>query len=81
MSGESWRDRIVIDPAIHHGEPVIRGTRVAISVIVASFADGDTSAQILASYPQLHEDDIRAALQFAAEAVSHVDFVPLHGVP
>lgn len=77
----TWRDRITIDPAIHHGEPVIHGTRVAVSVIVGSIADGDTNAQILTSYPQLQEEDIRAALQFAAEAVSHVDFLPLAGAP
>ena len=39
MSVTSWRDRITSDPAIHHGEPVIRGTRVSVSVIVGSIAD------------------------------------------
>jgi uncharacterized protein (DUF433 family) len=36
----NWRERIVIDPAIHHGEPCITGTRVPVSVIVGSVADG-----------------------------------------
>jgi uncharacterized protein (DUF433 family) len=75
---ENWRDRILIDPAIHHGEPCIKGTRVPVSVIVGSIADGDTFDQILYSWPQLTSDDIRAALKFAAEAVNNADFVPLH---
>jgi uncharacterized protein (DUF433 family) len=73
----NWRDRIVIDPAIHHGDPCIRGTRVPVSVIVGSVADGDTPEQILDAWPQLTEQDVRAALKFAAEAVSNADFVPL----
>ncbi len=79
MSEPIWRDRISIDPAIHHGEPVVRGTRISVSVIIGSLADGDTTEQILKSYPQLNPLDIRAALQYAAEAVSHVDFVPSGG--
>jgi uncharacterized protein (DUF433 family) len=39
----NWRERSVIDPAIHHGEPCITGTRVPVSVIVGSIADGDTT--------------------------------------
>ncbi len=74
----NWRDRITIDPAIHHGDPCIKGTRVPVSVITASIADGDTPEQLLAAYPQLTVDDIRAALKFAAEAVNNADFFPLH---
>lgn len=66
---ESWKSRVAIDSAVHHGEPCIAGTRVAISVIVGSIADGDTPAQIIASYPQLTPQDIQAALRYAAEAV------------
>jgi len=63
-----WRDRIVIDPEIHHGDPCIKGTRVPVSTIAASVADGDTPEQLVASYPQLTIEDVRAALRFAAEA-------------
>jgi uncharacterized protein (DUF433 family) len=73
-----WRGRIAIDPAIHDGDPCIKGTRVPVSVIVASIADGDTFDQIQDAYPHLTADDIRAALKFAAEAVSNSDFIPLH---
>jgi uncharacterized protein (DUF433 family) len=74
---ENWRERIVIDPAIHHGEPCIKGTRVPVSVIVGSIADGDTSEQILEAWPQLTSEDIKAALKFAAEAVNNTDFIPV----
>jgi uncharacterized protein (DUF433 family) len=73
----NWRDRIVIESAVHHGEPCIKGTRVPVSVIVASIADGDTPQQIIDAWPQLTSDDIKAALKFAAEAVNNADFVPL----
>jgi uncharacterized protein (DUF433 family) len=70
----NWRDRIVIDAAIHHGEPCIKGTRVPVSVIVGSIADGDTPEQIIEAWPQLARDDIKAALKFAAEAVDNLNF-------
>jgi uncharacterized protein (DUF433 family) len=73
----NWRDRIVIDSAIHHGEPCITGTRVPVSVIVGSIADGDTLEQILAAYLEVSADEIKAALKFAAEAVPH----RLHSAP
>jgi len=57
----NWRDRIVIDPDIHHGDPCIKGTRVPVSVIAGSLADGDTQEELLAAYPQLTSEDIRAA--------------------
>ena len=72
-----WRERITADPAIHHGEPCIRGTRVPVSVIAGSIADGDSPEQIMDAYPQLTAEDIRAALKFAAEAVNNADFIPL----
>ena len=73
----SWRDRIVVDASIHHGEPCIKGTRVPVSVIVGSIADGDTPQEVIEAWPQLSGDDVRAALKFAAEAVNSADFVPL----
>ena len=74
-----WRRRISIDPAVHHGDPCIAGTRVPVSVIVGSVADGDSFDQITQSYPQLKLEDIQAALRFAAEAVNRFDFVPAKG--
>lgn len=64
---DDWRERIVCDPHLHHGEPCIRGTRIAISVVVGSLADL-TMEELLRQYPQLTREDLRAALYYAAEA-------------
>jgi uncharacterized protein (DUF433 family) len=72
---DSWHDRIPIDKAIHHGDPCIVGTRVPVSVIVGSIAEGDSWEQVLKSYPQLKREDIQAALLYAAEAVNHVELI------
>ena len=72
-----WRDRILIDPKIHHGDPCIKGTRVPVAVIIGSIADGDSIEQIQKSWPHISPEDIQAALKFAAEAVSHFDIVAL----
>ena len=77
VANAEWRKRISTDPAIHHGDPCIAGTRVPVSVIVGSIADGDSFDDILKSYPQLKKEDIQAALQCAAEAVNRFDMVPL----
>ena len=55
-------DRIAIDSKILTGKPVIRGTRIAVEFVVDLLAAGWTHSQILASYPHLTEEDIRACL-------------------
>ena len=67
LPNNDWRSRISVDPAIHHGEACITGTRVAVSVIVGSVADGDSVAVILRSYPQLKAEDVAAAVHFGAD--------------
>ena len=76
MERQAWMHRIVIDPALHHGEPCIKNTRVPVSMIVGSFADGDTSEDILAAYPSLTPEDMQAALHYAAEAVRNAPLLP-----
>jgi uncharacterized protein (DUF433 family) len=60
-------DRISIDPNVCFGKPCIKGTRIWVSLILDFLASGESEAQILAAYPQLQPDDIRAALAYAAE--------------
>lgn len=60
-------NRIIIDPNICHGKPVIKNTRVLVSNILADLADGLTVNQILENYPNITEEDIRAALEFGSE--------------
>jgi uncharacterized protein (DUF433 family) len=67
MQQEAWRERIVCDPEVHHGEPCIQGTRIAVSIIVASLADF-SKEDLLEQYPQLTREDIQAAIYFASEA-------------
>jgi uncharacterized protein (DUF433 family) len=74
-----WPDRIMIDPDIHHGEPCVRGTRIPVSMIIGSLADGMTFDQIKEQYPQLSDQDILASLAYAAEAVRQDVLLPLSG--
>jgi len=63
---QSWlSDRISFDPAICHGKPVVRGTRVLVANIVGAVASGQSVRDILLDYPSLKELDIRACLEFA----------------
>ena len=71
-------DRIVIDPKICHGKPVIRGTRMPVSLIVGSLAGGMSFEEVRSEY-DLSLDDIRAALKFAGELVEQEQFHPLPG--
>jgi uncharacterized protein (DUF433 family) len=60
-------DRIRIDPRICHGQPCVRGTRIMVWLIVQLLANGDSVEEILAAYPALSPEDIRACLLYAAE--------------
>ena len=59
--------RISIDPNICFGKPCIRGTRLWVSLLLDRIADGESEAELLADYPQLCSDDIRAAIAYGAE--------------
>ncbi len=61
-----YRRRIVRNPRICGGQPVFRGTRVPLRTVLASLAEGDTIEDILADFPTLTEQDVRAAIAFAA---------------
>lgn len=70
---------VVRDPKICGGEPVFRGTRVPLRTLLASLADGDDESDILASFPTLRQEHVRAAIAFAAAAA--VDDMPYAGMP
>ncbi len=55
-----WRERIVVDATIHHGDPCIKGSRVPVTIIVGSIAEGDTFEQLIEDYPRLTADDMTA---------------------
>jgi uncharacterized protein (DUF433 family) len=62
-----WRDRITVNPQVCHGKACIDGTRIMVSVILDNLADDVPPEEILASYPSLKSDDIRAAIAYAAQ--------------
>lgn len=63
----NWKDKISIDQSICHGQACIKGTRIMVSVVLDNLAANVSEDQILASYPTLNRDDIRAAVAYAAE--------------
>jgi uncharacterized protein (DUF433 family) len=60
-------ERITIDPNICFGKPTIRGTRIWVSLLLDFLANGMTPEEILAEYPHLKLDDVRAAIAYGAE--------------
>ena len=64
-----YKGRIVIDPEIRFGKPCVHGTRITVGDVLSYLASGMREDQILADFPQLTQEDIRACLAFAAERV------------
>lgn len=64
-----WRERIVSDPEVLGGKPVVRGTRVPVELILEKLAAELTTEQILTEYPFLTREDVLAALAYAADAL------------
>ncbi len=69
-------DHIMADPAICHGQACVKGTRIPVSVVLDCVADGMTEQAILAEYPTLTVEGIRAAAAYAA-ALAREEIVPL----
>ena len=78
MSTESLLHRISVDPNVCFGKPCIRGTRIWVALILENLAEGVSEADLLESFPQLSQEDIRAALAYAAAATREhvVDWQP-----
>jgi uncharacterized protein (DUF433 family) len=62
-----YRERIVLDPKVRFGKPVVRGTRVTVGDVLGYLAGGMSESEILADFPQLTRADILACLGFAAD--------------
>lgn len=69
-------DRIVIDPTIQHGKPVIRGTRVPVTRIIGGLAGGMSIEEVSSEYDVM-EADVRAALTYASEMLAQEEHHPL----
>ena len=64
-----WRERIVVDPNILVGKPIIKGTRISVEFVIDLLARGWTVEQILKEYDHLALEDIQACLSYAGELV------------
>jgi uncharacterized protein (DUF433 family) len=68
-------DRITVDAEVMQGKPVIRGTRITVDRLLRKLSEGATEADLLDAYPHLAAEDVRAALAYAADAISHEEIV------
>jgi len=64
-------ERISTDPAVMMGKPCIKGTRITVELILRKLGAGHSFADVMQAHPQLAEDDLRAALAFAADYMQH----------
>ena len=65
-----WRERITVDDRVLVGKPTIRGLRISVEHVLRALANGVPEAELMADYPDLEPDDIRACLNYAAESVA-----------
>jgi len=72
-----WQDRIVIDPAILAGKPVIKGTRLAVEFVIGLLAQGWSESEILRNYPGLAHEDVQACLSYARDLLREERIYPL----
>jgi uncharacterized protein (DUF433 family) len=81
MKDKQLLDRIVLDPKIMVGKPVIRGTRLTVDFILNLLAHGTTEDDILNEYKGLEIEDIQACFLFATKFLKNTDFMPLMEEP
>jgi uncharacterized protein (DUF433 family) len=72
-----WKNRIVVDPKVLVGKPVIRGTRIAVEFVVELLGRGLTTEDILREYDHLTPEDIQACLAYAGEVLRSERVYPL----
>jgi len=64
-------DRIVIEPDVCNGKPVIRGTRITVQTVLEFLSAGDSIEEVLEEYPALTRDDVLACLRVSSELLGH----------
>lgn len=68
-----FMDRIELNPRVCNGKPLIKGTRIPVSVILEQIAGGESWDILLAGYPELEKEDIHAALLYASAFIDHTE--------
>jgi uncharacterized protein (DUF433 family) len=81
MKDDQLLERIVLNPKVMVGKPVIRGTRLTVDYVLNLLAHGATEQEILEEYKGLTEEDIRACFLFATKALKDTEFMPLAAEP
>jgi uncharacterized protein (DUF433 family) len=71
------QDRVEINPKVMLGKPVIRGTRITVELILRKLGEGASYSELLQAYPNLTENDLQAAITFAADTLAHEETVLL----
>jgi uncharacterized protein (DUF433 family) len=77
MTDKELLQRIIADPRVMAGKPVIKGTRLTVEYVLGLLAHGASSAEILQEYEGLAAEDIQACLLFARESLGSTTFLPL----
>ncbi len=72
-----WQERVVLNPEVLAGKPVIRGTRLAVTFIIDLLAQGWTEREILDNYPGISREDINACLAYASEVLNAQKVYPV----
>ena len=72
-------ERIEMNPRVCNGKPVIKGTRIPVTVVLEQIAEGESWESILAAYPELTKEDIQAALRYAKTFLDHTEFEAVGG--
>ena len=81
MQDEQLLKRIVLNPKVMAGKPVIRGTRLTVDFILNLLAHGATESEILNEYKGLTLEDIQACFLFATKSLENTEFMPLATEP
>jgi uncharacterized protein (DUF433 family) len=74
---EELSNRIVIDPEVLSGKPVIKGTRIPVYLIIELLANGIAEKEILRQYPTLKKEDIKAALLYASKCLENEETITI----
>jgi len=75
MHMQHYRERIIVDPDIMLGRPVIKGTRITVDLILKKLSEGMTTEDLLEAYPHLTREDILAALSYSADVISQEEMI------
>ena len=74
---EKLLNRIVVNPKVMVGKPIIKGTRISVDAIIRRLAGGMSLKEILEEYPNLKKEDVKAALEYAARVLAGEEVVPI----